>query len=290
VFAPVVTQMGVGWAHCALSRHCTQVFPSQIGRPDVVQSASTPHWRHIVPTQTGPFALPVQCVLFWHCTHMLFVRLQARLFMGAVAQSASDMQRSWQVALLPLMMQTCGGVHPAVSVHTRHVFVGTLQYGAAMVHDVSSRHCTHVPVAGLQIVRFVTVQLAPERHSTQRPLAVSQRGIVPCGLQEVSPQGMRVGPESFGVPPSLPAVPPLPEEPPVPPDPPVTLEPARPPPSLPPVPSPSSSPPQAGATLATTPSATKSQVSPCLVMFASLTRRTDLEEQNGRPVSRTPVF
>jgi hypothetical protein len=268
--------MGVGWAHCVLSRHCTQVFPSQIGSPDVVQSVSAPHWRHIVPTHTGPAALPVQCVLFWHCTHMLFVRLQARLFMGAVAQSASDMQRSWQLALLPLMMQTCGGVQPCVGVHTRHVFVGTLQYGAAMVQDVSSRHCTHAPVVGLQMVRFVKGQLAPERHSTQRPRAVSQRGIIPCGLQLVSPQGMRVGPASFE-PPSLPAVPPLPDEPPVPPvplDPPVTLEPPRPP-SLPPVPSPSSSPPQAGATLATTPSATKSQVSSCLVMFASLTRRTD---------------
>jgi hypothetical protein len=127
VFAPVRTQMGVGCAHCVLSRQASQTFATQTGRPAVVQSVSTAHWRHVVPTQTGPVAFPAQCVLFWHCTHMLLVRLQARLLFGAVAQSASDMQRSWQLLLLPVMMQTCGGVQPWVVVHTRQVFVGRLQ-------------------------------------------------------------------------------------------------------------------------------------------------------------------
>jgi len=275
--------MGVGCAHCVLSRQASHTLPTQTGKPAVVQSVSAAHWRQVVPTQTGPVVLPAQCVLFWHCTHMLLVRLQARLLFGAVAQSASDMQRSWQLLLLPLMMQTWGGVQPSVIVHTRHVFVGTLQYGLAMGHDESSRHCTHLLVAGLQIVRLVKGQLALFRHSTQRPLAVSQRGDVLVGLQVVSPHGIRVGPESLDVPPSLPAVPPLPEEPPVPLAPPVALEPPRPPPpSLPPVPSPSSSPPQAG-TMTAAPSANNNQPSLYLVMFASL----DLG--NGRPVSGTPV-
>jgi hypothetical protein len=87
--------MGVGSAHCVLSRHCTQVlFVSHMVMPGAVQSVSAPHWRHIVPTQTGPVALPTQCVLVWHWTHIIVARLQARLFIGAVAQSASDAQRS----------------------------------------------------------------------------------------------------------------------------------------------------------------------------------------------------
>jgi hypothetical protein len=101
VFAPVVTQTGIGSAHCVLSQHATQALASHTGSPGAVQSVSTAHWRHIVPTQTGPAALPAQCVLFWHCTHIIVARLQARLFIGAAAQSASDMQRSWQLPLLP---------------------------------------------------------------------------------------------------------------------------------------------------------------------------------------------
>jgi hypothetical protein len=81
----------------------------------------------VLPTHTGVVGVPAQCVLFWHCTHIIVLRLQARLLPGAMAQSASDMQRSWQLALLPLMMQTCGGVQPMVGVQTRHVLVGTLQ-------------------------------------------------------------------------------------------------------------------------------------------------------------------
>jgi hypothetical protein len=253
-----------------------------MGSPGAVQSVSTAHCRHVVPTQTGPAALPAQCVLFWHCTHIIVARLQARLFMGAAVQSASDMQRSWQLALLPLMMQTCGAVQPAVGVHTRHVLVGTLQYGAFVGHVVSSTHCTHVFVAGLQAVRFIVMQLALERHSTQRPVAVSQKGVILSGLQLASPHGVRGGPESFEVPPSLPAVPPLPAdplEPPVPLDPPVTLVPPRPAlPAMPPVPPPSSSPPHAGATVAAAPNATKSQASRYLVM----SRLLDLERRAPR--------
>jgi hypothetical protein len=126
-FAPVDTQTGVGSAHCASVRHATHALAIQTGRPGEVQSASTTHWRHVVPTQAGPLAFPTQCVLFWHCTHIIVARLQARLFMGAIAQSPSDMQRSWQVALLPLMTQTCGRVQPCVAVQTRQEFVGTSQ-------------------------------------------------------------------------------------------------------------------------------------------------------------------
>jgi hypothetical protein len=66
VFAPVVTQMGVGSAHCVLSRHCTQVLllVSQMGKPGCVQSVSAPHCSQLLPTQIGPLALPTQCVLF----------------------------------------------------------------------------------------------------------------------------------------------------------------------------------------------------------------------------------
>jgi hypothetical protein len=141
----------------------------------------------VVPTQTGPFALPAQCVLFWHCTHIMVARLQARLFMGAIAQSASDPQRSWQV----LLMQTCGGMQPAVGVHTRHVFEGTSQYGALVGQVESLTHATHRPVAGLQAVRPVNAQLALLRHSTQLPVEVLQRGLVPVGLQLASPHGTR---------------------------------------------------------------------------------------------------
>jgi hypothetical protein len=89
--------MGVGSAHCVLSRHCTQVLfvASQMGPPALpAQSASAPHISQVLPTQIGPAALPAQCVLVWHCTHIIVVRLQARLLLGAAAQSASDAQRS----------------------------------------------------------------------------------------------------------------------------------------------------------------------------------------------------
>src|SRR5689334_10193090 len=114
-------QTGVGSAHCEFMRQATQALFTHAGRLAFVQSVSAAHWRHIELTQTGPLALPAQCALVWHCTHIIVVRLQARLLLGAVAQSASDMQRSWQLLLLPMTMQTCGGVHPAVGVHTRHV-------------------------------------------------------------------------------------------------------------------------------------------------------------------------
>jgi hypothetical protein len=95
VFAPVKTQVGVGSAHCVLSRHCTQVLfvASQMGSPGATQSVSAPHCSHVVPTQTGPPAFPAQCVLFWHCTHIMVVTLQARLLV-CVAQSASEAQRT----------------------------------------------------------------------------------------------------------------------------------------------------------------------------------------------------
>jgi hypothetical protein len=80
------------------------------GRPGVVQCASVEHRWHVVPTHAGPFALPTQCESVWHCTHIIVARLHARLFMGALTQSASDMQRSWQVLVLPIVMQTLGGV------------------------------------------------------------------------------------------------------------------------------------------------------------------------------------
>jgi hypothetical protein len=38
--------------------------------------------------------LPAQCELFWHSTHIIVARLQARLLFGALAQSESDEQRS----------------------------------------------------------------------------------------------------------------------------------------------------------------------------------------------------
>jgi hypothetical protein len=87
--------MGVGSAHCVLSRHCTQVLlvASQMGI-GAAQSVSAPHISQVLPTQIGPSGFAAQCVLFWHCTHIIVVRLQARLLLGAAAQSASDAQRS----------------------------------------------------------------------------------------------------------------------------------------------------------------------------------------------------
>jgi hypothetical protein len=64
VFAPVVTQMGVGSAHCVLSRQASQLLLTQAGSPGVVQSVSAPHSSQSSPTQTGPPVLPTQCVLF----------------------------------------------------------------------------------------------------------------------------------------------------------------------------------------------------------------------------------
>ena len=91
---PLVTQMGVGSRQCVLSRHPSQRLLMQAGIPGVVQSASTPHCSQLSPTQTGPLVLPTQCALFWHSTHIIVVRLQACLLFVALAQSASDAQRS----------------------------------------------------------------------------------------------------------------------------------------------------------------------------------------------------
>jgi hypothetical protein len=63
VFAPVVTQTGVGSAHCVLSRHASQLLLIQAGRPGSGQSVSAPHCSQLSPTQTGPLVLPTQCVL-----------------------------------------------------------------------------------------------------------------------------------------------------------------------------------------------------------------------------------
>jgi hypothetical protein len=49
-------------------------------------------------------------VLFWHSTHSIVVRLQARLLPVALAQSASDEQRSWHVLLVVPMTQRLGSV------------------------------------------------------------------------------------------------------------------------------------------------------------------------------------
>jgi hypothetical protein len=110
VLVPLVTQMGVGSAHCVLSRQPSQLLLMQAGSPGVVQSVSAPHCSQLSPTHIGPLVLPTQCVLFWHSTQIIVVRLQASLLLGAVAQSASDAQRSWQVLLNVPMMQRLGGV------------------------------------------------------------------------------------------------------------------------------------------------------------------------------------
>lgn len=110
VLAPLVTQMGVGSAHCVLSRHPSQLLLMQAGSPGVTQSVSTPHSSQFSPTQIAPPVLPTQCVLFWHSTHSIVVRLQACLLPVALAQSASDEQRSWHVLLVVPMMQWLGGV------------------------------------------------------------------------------------------------------------------------------------------------------------------------------------
>jgi hypothetical protein len=135
------------------------------------------------------------------------------------------------------------------------------------MHVESSTHWTQVPVLALQASRLINVQLALERHCTQRPGGSSQSGVVPVGLQLVSPQGVRV-PASFDVPPSLPpvpAVPPVPLEPPAPAEPPVTAVPPRPAePAVPPLPPLSSSPPQAAVRTAPD-SENKSQLSRCVI-------------------------
>jgi hypothetical protein len=64
VFTPLVTQIGVGSAHCELSRHASQLLLIQAGRPAAVQSVSAPHSSQSSPTQTGPPALVAQCELF----------------------------------------------------------------------------------------------------------------------------------------------------------------------------------------------------------------------------------
>ena len=51
---------------------------------DTPQSASTTHWRHVVPTQAGPLAFPTQCVLFWHCTHVIVATIQEDGHVGRV--------------------------------------------------------------------------------------------------------------------------------------------------------------------------------------------------------------
>jgi len=80
----------------------------------------------------------------------MVARLQARLLPGAMAQSASEAQRSWQLLMLPMMMHRLGGMQWASVRHTRQVLEAGLQRGVAMGHVESSTHCTHVRVAGLQ--------------------------------------------------------------------------------------------------------------------------------------------
>jgi hypothetical protein len=63
VLAPVVTQIGVGSAHCVLSRHASQTLLLQAGSPGAVQSVSAPHCSQLLPTQIGPLVLPTQCAL-----------------------------------------------------------------------------------------------------------------------------------------------------------------------------------------------------------------------------------
>jgi hypothetical protein len=93
VLAPVVTQMGVAPEHCVLSRHASQLLLMHAGRPGAVQSVSAPHCSQLSSTQIGPPVLPAQCVLFWHSTHIIVAKLQARL-VAELAQSASEAQRS----------------------------------------------------------------------------------------------------------------------------------------------------------------------------------------------------
>jgi hypothetical protein len=128
VFTPAVTQIGVGSAHCVLSRHPSQLLLIQAGRPGAVQSVSAPHSSQFSPTQVGPLVLPTQCVLFWHSTHIMVVRLHARLFPVAVAQSASEEQRSWQVLLNVPTMQRFGGVQWESFKHERQEPAAVSQY------------------------------------------------------------------------------------------------------------------------------------------------------------------
>jgi hypothetical protein len=120
--------MGVGSAHCVLSRHASQLLLTQAERPGVVQSVSTPHCSQLSSTQTNPPALPTQCALFWHSTHVMVVRLQASLLLGALAQSASDEQRSWQVLLVLPAMHRFGGVQWESVKHERQEPAAVSQY------------------------------------------------------------------------------------------------------------------------------------------------------------------
>jgi hypothetical protein len=226
-----------------------------------MQSVSAAHWRHIVPTQTGPAALPTQCALVWHCTHIMVARLHARLPPGAAAQSASDMQRSWQVLLPIPAIQTLGAMQVVGSVvkHER-------QAPAALSQNNRGGIC------------MLFAQSAFVRQDTQRGgTEVVSQMFAPVAAQLVSPHGVRT-PASLDVPPSLPAdpaVPPVPLAPAVPPVPPLPAKvPPVPPvtdvpplPALPPVPVVVlSSPPQAAAKTAPDASVNKSQLSRYLVM------------------------
>lgn len=139
------------------------------------------------------------------------------------------------------------------------------------MHVESSTHRTQVPVVVLQAGPAGPVQLSLDRHCTQRPAGSWQSGVLPVGLQLVSPQGIRF-PASLDVPPSLPAVPavpPAPLEPPAPDAPPVAPVPPCPAtPAVPPLLVASSSPPHA---VKTAPAAihNKSVLSRHFVMGAS---------------------
>jgi hypothetical protein len=74
-----------------------------------------------------PPALPAQWSLVWHSTHIIVVTLQARRFPVAVAQSASDAQRSWQVLLKVPGMQRLGAMQCASVTQERHEPAATSQ-------------------------------------------------------------------------------------------------------------------------------------------------------------------
>jgi hypothetical protein len=97
------------------------------GSPGVAQSVSAPHSSQSSPTQTAPLVLPAQWSLVWHSTHIIVVTLQARRLPVAVAQSASEAHRSWQVLLNVPAMQRLGGVQCASVTHERQEPAATSQ-------------------------------------------------------------------------------------------------------------------------------------------------------------------
>src|SRR5689334_4393790 len=103
------------------------------------------HWL-LAGLQTGPPALPTQCVLLTHSTQRIVAGLHA-LVVAVLAQSATDVQLMTHVPLpCALSTQTCPVGQWESIVHCRQVLFIVLQWGVVPMHVESSIHATQVPL------------------------------------------------------------------------------------------------------------------------------------------------